>query len=401
MRETWTFHSAGQLVFGPGAVQQLGELAAKLKIGRMFVVTDARLVSAGLVEPVQASLAAAGIKLEVFDGGQPEPALELADQCVAQARTFQPDGVLGLGGGSNMDLAKVVALLLAHGGTCRDYVGDGKVPGPVLPLVCVPTTSGTGSEVTAASVLSDTQNKVKVGVLSNYLRPRLALVDPRLTLTCPAKVTADSGIDALTHAIEAYTAIDNAQFPLPAGETSVYQGRHPLGDCFAEKAISLVGQHLVQAVKRPGDLAAREGMSLAATLAGLAFSNVGVALVHAMEYPVGGAVHCSHGEGNGLLLPFVMRYNLPGREAEFARIAALLGEDTTGLSTAQAADRAIGAVEKLKGAIGIPARLGDLGVKAQQLPGFAEKAFAIKRILRVNPRPVSQQDILEIFEAAL
>src|SRR5262249_14796457 len=165
------------------------------------------------------------------------------------------------------------------------------IPGPIWPLVCVPTTAGTGSEVSAAAVLTDTTNQMKVGILSNYLRPQVAVVDPLLTVGCPPKVTADSGIDALTHAIEAYTAVDNADFPSPPNERSVYQGRHPMGDCLAEKAISLIGANLRRAVKNGKDIEAREGMALGATLAGLAFSNVGVALVHAMEYPVGGAVH--------------------------------------------------------------------------------------------------------------
>src|SRR5262249_9456502 len=156
-------------------------------------------------------------------------------------------------------------------------------------------------------------SKMKVGVLSNYLRPRAAVVDPLLTVSCPPKVTADSGIDALTHAIEAYTAVDNADFPLPPGERTVYQGRHPLADVLAEKAVALPGRFLRGAVAAGRALGARGGMALAATLAGLAFSNVGVALVHAMEYPVGGSTHCSHGAGNGLLLPFVMRFNLPAR----------------------------------------------------------------------------------------
>lgn len=400
MRTTWTFHSAGQLVFGPGAVAQLGALARELALKRVLVVSDRALAAAGVLVPVEGALGEAGIDFRVFDGGQPEPSLELVDECLSVGRSFKPDAVLGLGGGSNMDLAKCVALLLSRGGALRDYVGDGRVPGPVMPIVCVPTTAGTGSEVTAAAVLTDTANQVKVGVLSNYLRPRLAIVDPRLTLSCPAKVTADSGIDALTHAIEAYTAIDNAAFPLPAGETSVYQGRHPLGDCLAEKAIALVGRHLAAAVRQPADLVHREGMALAATIAGLSFSNVGVALVHAMEYPLGGLTHCSHGAGNGLLLPFVMRYNLPGRERQFAQIARLLGENVDELSVEAAADRAIAAVERLKAEIGIPARMRELGVRAEQIAGMAEKAIGIKRILRVNPRPPTQADIEQIYRAA-
>src|SRR5207237_1174233 len=187
--------------------------------------------------------------------------------------------------------------------------------------------------------LTDSDNHVKVGVLSNWMRPRVALVDPLLTVSCPPKVTADSGIDALTHAVEAYTAVDNETFPLAPGEVTVYQGRHPMGDLLAEKAMALVGRFLRRAVANGNDLEAREGMALGASLAGMSFSNVGVAAVHALEYPVGGAVHCSHGAGNGLLLPAVMRFNLPARVPQFAVIAKLLGEDVLGLTEHQAAER--------------------------------------------------------------
>ncbi len=400
MRTVWTFHSAGQLVFGRDAVKQLGEIAGRLGARRVLVVTDSVLVRAGLAEAVGTPLVGAGVTVATFDGGEPEPSLRAAETCLALARDFRPDMLVGLGGGSNMDLAKICAALLTHGGSPRDYVGDDKIPGPIMPLVCVPTTAGTGSEVSAASVLTDTDAKLKVGVLSNYLRPRVALIDPLLTVSCPPKVTADSGIDALTHAIEAYTAVDNAAFPLPAGERSIYQGRHPLGDCLAERAIALTGTYLRRAVADGTDVEAREGMALAATLAGLAFSNVGVAVVHALEYPVGGATHCAHGAGNGLLLPFVMRFNLPARVREFATVARLLGEDVSGLDERQAAERAVTAVEQLKAAIGIPQRLRDLGVREDQLRPFAEKAFGIRRILRVNPRPVTADDLEGILRAA-
>jgi alcohol dehydrogenase len=401
MRTTWTFHSAGQLLFGRHAVRQLGEVAGRLRAKRMLIVTDPVLQKADVVEQVHAPLSEGGVVVEIFSGGEPEPSLRAAEAAIAKARAFQPDAILGLGGGSNMDLAKITATVLTHGGNPRDYVGDDKIPGPMLPLICLPTTAGTGSEVSAAAVLTDTDNQIKVGILSNYLRPRVAIVDPLLTISCPRRVTADSGIDALTHAIEAYTAVDNATFPLPAGERTVYQGRHPMGDMLAEKAIGLIGANLRRAVGHGDDLDAREGMALAATLAGMAFSNVGVALVHAMEYPIGGATHCSHGAGNGLLLPFVMRFNLPARQREFASIARLLGEDVTGLDEAHAAECAVTAVERLRADIGIPCRLRDLGVKEEQLRPLAEKAFGIKRILRVNPRTVTVEDIEGIFRAAL
>ncbi len=399
-RETWMFHSAGTLLFGRNAARQLGDVARRLGGKRALVVTDPVLVKAGLVERVRGPLEEASVTVEVFPGGEPEPSLRAAEACTAAARQFKPDVVVGLGGGSNLDLAKITAVLLAHGGGPRDYVGDDKIPGPVWPVICVPTTAGTGSEVSGASVLTDTDNHIKVGVLSNYLRPRAAVVDPLLTVSCPPKVTADSGIDALTHAIEAYTAVDNAVFPLPPGERTIYQGRHPMGDLLAERAIGLIGANLRRAVANGQDLEARDGMALGATLAGLAFSNVGVALVHALEYPVGGATHCSHGAGNGLLLPFVMRFNLPERRREFATIARLLGEDTTGLSEQQAAERAVTAVERLRKEIGIPLRLRDLGVTEAQLRPFAEKAFGIKRILRVNPRTMTADDLENILRAA-
>lgn len=393
MRETWTFHTAGQLLFGRNAVRQIGDIAGRLKAKRALLVTDSILVKVGLTDAVQTPLREAGVAVEVFSGGEPEPSVRAANACIEAGRAFRPDLVVGLGGGSNMDLAKITAVVLTHGGAPLDYAGDDKVPGPVLPLICLPTTSGTGSEVSAASVLTDSDNHIKVGVLSNYLRPRVAIVDPLLTVSCPARVTADSGIDALTHAIEAYTAVDNEQFPLPPGERSVYQGRHPFGDMLAEKAIALIGRYLTRAVRDGKDLEARDGMALGATMAGMAFSNVGVAVVHALEYPVGGATHCSHGAGNGLLLPYVMQFNLSARPKQFAEVARLLGEEPI-------PERAVTAVERLRAEIGIPQRLRELGAREEQLRPFAEKAFGIKRILRVNPRPVTVDDLEEILRAA-
>jgi alcohol dehydrogenase class IV len=400
MRTAWNFHSAGQLVFGRGAIGQLGLLLGRRKLRRAFIVTDERLVAAGLLERVAAPLAAAKIEAISWSGGEAEPAISTALAAAEAAREARPDCVLGLGGGSNMDLAKIVAVLLTHGGQPEQYFSFDNVPGPVLPLVCVPTTAGTGSEVSHAAVLTDTANKIKVSTLSQFLRPALAVVDPAMTDGCPRQVTADSGIDALTHAIEAYTAIDFDQLDAPDGAPVAYEGRYPLGECLAEKAISLIGQHLVTAVQDGANRAARDAVALGATIAGLAFSNCAVALVHALEYPLGGAVHVSHGAGNGLLLPYVMRYNLPARQEPIARLAALLGENVAGLSPAAAAERAIAAVERLRAAIGIPQRLRELGVKREQLAGFAEKAFAIKRLMGTNPRQPTLADLVAILEEA-
>jgi len=401
MPKSWIFESAGRLAFGSGAIAELGKSVGRLNLQRVLIVTDGLLVEAGLVDRLRAPLNEAQVTVDVFDGGEPEPSLEVAESCVEQAKSFGCDGIIALGGGSNMDLAKAAATVITHGGAIRDYLGDGKVPGPVLPLVCVPTTSGTGSEVTFAAVLTDTVNQLKIPILSRFIRPDLAIVDPELTLSCPRRVTADSGIDALTHAIEAYTAIDNRHFPLPAGEQSVYQGRNPLSDCLAEEAITVIGRHLVSAVNEPSNLAAREGMALGSTLAGLAFSNSGVALVHALQAAVGGATHSAHGAGNGLLLPHVMRFNLPACRPRLARISELLGNDGTGLVEDEKAERAIEAVERLTRAIGIPQRLRELGVTAEQIPTLAKRALQAQRILRVNPRTTTQQEIEEILRDSL
>ncbi len=413
MSAPWSFQSAGTLVFGRESVNQLGDIAGRLSSKRVLVVTDAVLVKAGIADRVVKPLAESGAAVEVFSGCLPEPPVEVIRAAADAARAFQPDVLVGLGGGSNMDAAKLVAVLLAHGGDPADWVGDSRIPGPVFPLVCVPTTAGTGSEVSAAAVFTDTANKIKVSTLSPFLRPTYAVVDPLLTVGCPKQVTADSGIDALTHAIEAYTAADQDEFVTRPGGRTVYQGKNPLADMMAVECIQLVGRFLRRAVNNPTDLEARDGMAMAATLGGLAFSNAGVALVHAMEYPVGGAVHVSHGAGNGLLLPFVMRYNAAVRQDEIGQIglwldgpAALAGDDGTPTERVRAyfddaVNQSISAVEQLRADIGIPTRLRDIGVTEDMLPGFADKAFAIKRLMRVNPRvPQTAAEILDIYRAA-
>ncbi len=400
MRYSWNFFTSDQLIFGSGSIEQLGDLATARDLKRVLIVTDPALVNAGIVQQVRQPLDAAAITVGIFDAGEPEPSLQTADAAIEFARDFAPDAILGLGGGSNMDLAKIVAIVITHGRTPADYFSWDNVPGPIMPLICVPTTAGTGSEVSHAAVLTDTANEIKVSTLSNYLRPALAIVDPKLALTCPPQATADSGIDALTHAVEAYTAVDFDQLDVPPEQTSPYAGRHPLGDCLAEKAIGLVGTHLVHAVQDGSNLEAREGMALASTLAGMSFSNCGVAVVHALEYPLGGALHCSHGAGNGMLLPYVMRFNLPERTEAIARIGQLLGVDTSGMDTQQAAEAAISAVEQLKKAINIPDRIRDIGGSEEQLPGFAAKSYAIERLMLLNPRRPSEEDLLGILKDA-
>ena len=389
MIPSFHFHSATSLVFGRGCALQVGEYAKARGAKRVFVITDATLVKVGLVEPILASLRSAGLQVTVCDNITPEPPVEVIVQAEHAARLAAPDLLIAIGGGSNMDAAKLVAVLLAHGRTPADWVGDSRVPGPVFPLVCLPTTAGTGSEVSAAAVFTDTAKQIKVSTLSQHLRPALALVDPALTDRCPKQVSADSGIDALTHAIEAFTAADQTEFARRGGGTTVYQGKNPLADAMARQCLHLGKQYLRRAVHSPTDTEARDGMALCATLGGLAFSNAGVAVVHAMEYPVGGAVHVSHGAGNGLLLPYVLRYNRSANPAAFDELDAMFDGD------------AIAEMDRLRHDIGIPTRLRDLGVTEAMLPTFAEKAFAIKRLMRVNPRyPTGADELLEIYRQA-
>ena len=400
MRDYWSFFSAQQLVFGRNALPHIGSMVVKRGLKRLLVVTDKNLDSLGYCERVREPLSRCGVEVVVFSGGEAEPSIATAEQGFEFARAEQVDGVIGLGGGSNMDLAKILATLLQHGGHPRDYFHFDQIPGPVLPLICIPTTAGTGSEVSHAAVLTDPDTGLKMSTLSPHLRPSLALVDPALTDACPKQVSADSGIDALTHAIEGFTALDSASVSVPNDQAIPYAGSNPMGDLMAERAIRLVGEHLESAVSEPDNRAARDGMALAATLAGLAFSNCAVAVVHALEYPMGVELHCSHGAGNGLLLPYVMEYNREHGRSKLARVFEWLGGDRLDLSEDEAARAAIQKVVDLRHAIGIPNRIRDIGGTRDQLPGFAEKAFGIKRLMDLNARPPSEAGLLEILEAA-
>ena len=396
MHMPWNFSVAGEILFGRQSLDQLGTICKTHRWHRALVISDENLLAADMVDRVCAILQSECVDAFAFAETEREPAIETAEAAVSVSASFGADVVIGLGGGSNMDLAKVVATVLAYGGSPGDYFGFDRISGPILPLVCIPTTAGTGSEVSHSAVLTDRAAEMKVSMQSPYLRPSVAIVDPTLAVSCPRQVTAESGIDALVHAVEAYTARDASD--MPTG--NAYSGRTPLTDALCEKAIHLIGRHLVRAVEVPDDLEAREGMANAALLAGMAFSNAGVAMVHALEYPLGAAVHCSHGGGNGMLLPYVMRFNLPARQKAFGRIAELLGEETSGMDVLAAAERAILAVESLRQRIGIPTSISQLGGREDQLAGFAEKAYAVKRLMHVNPRPVTLVDLETILHEA-
>lgn len=314
-------------------------------------------------------------------------------------------------GGSNLDVSKIAATVLKHAGKPREYFGFDAIPGPILPLFAVPTTAGTGSEVSHSSVLSDPVSNVKVSTLSRWLRPLVAIVDPSLTDSCPPTVTAHSGIDALVHAIEAYTNRDFSQMIGVDPQARAYEGSYRLTRLLAAEAIQLIAKHLVRVYEDPKDYDSRDAMAMAAMLAGMAFSNSGVALVHALEYPIGTLTHCSHGEGNGLLLPHVMQFNLPRCVEAMAEIGQLfeanfpapLAEDgATGARPTNEswAHLAIDRVIELQKKIGIRTRLSELGLKRDDIRLVANKAFQIKRLTDVNPRRPTEIELVTILEAA-
>lgn len=400
MRGEWQFHTPSEILFGRGVVRHAGSVVRRLGARRALLITDPSLLAAGLNQPVERSLSEAGIAFDLFEGGQAKPTVAAVAACVAAAQGRGYEALVALGGGSNIDLAKAASVLLRYPGRAEDYFGEHRVPGPVLPIVAISTTAGTGSEVSAASVLADPENKRRGAIMSNYLRPAVAIYDPLLTVSCPAKVTADAGIDALTHAVEAYLVVSaetEADETLAAG---IYQGRSPLTDLLAERAITLIGRYLPRAVHDGGDLEAREGMHLASLFAGLAFSNAGLTAVHALEYPLGIATGLSHGAGNGLLLPYVLEYNLPACPERLATVARLLGEQVDGLTSVAAAGKAVEAVQRLKAEIGIPMRLRDLGVPEADLIPLAQATAQITRLLRLNPRPLDAEALAGILRQA-
>jgi alcohol dehydrogenase len=298
-----------------------------------------------------------------------------------------------LGGGSNMDIAKVAALVFSHGKSCRDYFGENQAPGPAVPVIAIPTTAGTGSEVTAVAVIEHSAKQLKLAVATPHVRPRLALLDPVLTLSCPPRVSAESGMDALVHAVEALSVIEARALDVPEGARQQFSGRFEATDALAERAVSLCGRHLRDAVYQPKNMAAREGMLLAALLAGMAFSSAGLGAAHALQYPVGALTHTPHGLGTGLLLPYVVAYLLPANPRGFAAIARMLGEE-------EKPERCVDAIQKLKSDIGIPMRLRDLGVREEQLRPMAEQGIGYQRLLRMSPRPLSVDALEEILTQA-
>ncbi|GAB7388886.1 iron-containing alcohol dehydrogenase [Bacillaceae bacterium] len=399
VRESWEFYSTQKIVFGNGAVRKLDAVLKRLKAKNVLVITDGGIRKAGILDRVLNVLQEAGYKTVVYDGAVPEPPVASALECYEFARTqMETDAIIGLGGGSSIDLAKVVALLQAYGGHPADYFGENRVPGPIAPLVAIPTTAGTGSEVTSVAVLTDTDNDIKIGISDNFLRPAVALLDPELTLGLPPYVTACSGIDALSHAVEAYTAKEFKY--IDAQGDILFQGANPISDTLALRAIELIAQNLLLAVHQGSNLEARANMLLGSLLAGMAFSNAGTAAAHALAYPIGGLVKSPHGELTGLLLPYVMEFNVKVAEEKMVKIAQAFGVDTRRMTDEEAAQAAVQAVFSLLENIGLPTKLSQIGVKKEDLPQIAEKALPIERLIRNNPRVPTKESFLALLNKA-
>lgn len=386
-----------QVLFGAGQRNALGTVTAAHG-SRALVCTDARFGGTDEFAHLVGLIQDAGVQVATFTEVLPDVPAHQVEQCARFAAGIDPDVVVGMGGGSCLDLAKAVAVVLAHGGRASDYYGEFRVPGPVLPLVALPTTAGTGSEVTPVAVLTDAERMTKVGISSPHLIPHTAVCDPELTLSCPPGLTASVGADALSHAVEALTAIRRpATADLP--NERVFVGKNELTDTYALLAVRQIAGSLYRAWSNPGDVTAREAMMLGATAGGFALGTAGTAAAHAIQYPVGAATHTPHGVGVGVLLPYVMEFNRPARIPEFAAIAVAMGADPDA-PPEDLADEAIDRVAGLLASVGIPATLADLGLRSDQVRWTAEQSLKAERLVANNPRALDVDTMEHIVSAA-
>jgi alcohol dehydrogenase len=382
MNAIFSFQGAGEVVFGSGTLNQLAGIALRYGPGPALVVIDPCFSKTPLKTRLLEELHSNGLKPIFFDQIEPEPSPASAEAGARLARRKKCSLVIGLGGGSTLDTAKAVAVLALNGGKVKDYVGLDRVPGPGLPTIMIPTTAGTGSEVTFTAVFTDRATKTKGGINSRFLYPSVALLDPELTLSLPPEVTATTGMDALTHAMEAYTS----------------NKANPLSDLVAEKAIALIGRSLKKAVKKGQDLEARQGMLLGSLLGGMALANAGVGAVHAMAYPLGAFFNIPHGLANAVLLPYVLDYNRVWAPERFARMGALLTGSTARVSAAQGARSCLKTIIGLSRTIGIPTNLKELGIPKKAIRSMARAAMKVTRPIENNPRPITEKDIVSLYQ---
>jgi alcohol dehydrogenase class IV len=382
--QSFEFNTVARIINGAGSALELAGQCAHLGISRPLLVTDPGLMAIGLVQPVLASLKKSGLSPLVFDQVREDPPEDTVQSAAELARSGNVDGVIAVGGGSSMDVAKVVAVLLGGDQALPEIYGVGQVTGGRLPLILVPTTAGTGSEVTPVAVIT-TGETTKAGVSSPVLLPDVAVLDAALTLGLPPAVTAMTGVDAMVHAIEAYTSRHK---------------KNPLSDNLAINALNLLSRNIRTAVHEGSNQSARENMLLGACLAGQAFANAPVAAVHALAYPLGGHYHIPHGLSNSLVLPSVLEFNAPTASALYAELAeVVIGAPVAGSAEAKTAALIV-ALRELIDDVSLPATLAQAGVKESDLEMLATDAMLQQRLLVNNPRDVDYDDALAIYQAA-
>ncbi len=384
--EPFVFNTTPSIVFRPGAAAELGALVGGRLGGRVLFVTDPGLRRLGLCDPAIASLESAGAAVSVFDAVEADPSLATLMKAVEAGKRAGATGVAGFGGGSSLDVAKLAALLIGSGEDLDAAWGVGNAKGPRLPLVLVPTTAGTGSEVTPVSIITVGEEE-KRGVSSPVILPDIAILDPDLTLGLPPAITAATGIDAMVHAIEAYA--------------SKSANNNPLSRMLAREALRLLAANMETAVFDGGNREARAAMLLGSMLAGQAFANSPVAAVHALAYPIGGTFHVPHGLSNALVLPHVLRFNAPEAAHLYAEIAGDCFPDLAHEEGSQGRCAAfIEEMAALSARVGLVQRLRDVGIGETDLPKMAADAMKQQRLLVNNPRVVGEADALAIYRAA-
>jgi len=378
------FRTTKRILFGSGSVEKLGPEAQLLKARKVLIITDPGIIQSGLLASVEKSLQSVDLPSVLFDGVEPDPRIEVVEKSVDLGKREKIDLIIGFGGGSSLDIAKVTSVLITNPGKIDNFFGIDLVPNSGVPVILVPTTAGTGSEVTPIAILSDTKEKLKKGIVSPYLFPEVAILDPKLTIGLPPSVTASTGMDALTHAIEAYYSVNATD----------------LTDLLAFRAMELISKNLRMAFAHGENLVARSKMMEGSLLAGMAFANAGVGAVHAFAYPLGGEFHIPHGLANTLMLSYVMRYNILGNPYRFAQMARAFGEKIEGFSDLDGAEMAVKFVEKLSDDIRVPRRLREVNIPEEAMPRLAESAMKVTRLLVNNPRKITLEDAVAIYQSA-
>lgn len=384
------------VLFGPGQRRQLPRLVGEIA-EQVLMVTDARMATSAEFTQIVDSIAAQGVSVLTYSGTEPDLPRRNVVDITERFGGARIDAIVGIGGGSCMDLAKVASVVLANGGDVRDYYGEFVVPAAGCPVITVPTTGGTGAEVTCISVIFDEDKGMKVGVASPHLEAYAAVIDPELTLTCPPGLTAAAGADALSHLIESFTG----RAKNPGAEdiaTKLYAGKNLLADTYARTGLALLNGSLPAVAARPGDLRARSDTLFGAYCAGMAINTAGTAGAHAIQSPIGNLTHTPHGFGISALLPYVMRYNLPARIPEFAEIGRILGVATATESELAQAHRAIERIEEILAALGAPLDLRTLGLARADFGFVAEQALLATRLTANNPRELTRDAVVAILE---